>query len=229
VNRRTARTAPVDRSPRGISGLDPAVFDFRMSRRRAHEDHVLGMSLCPRDRFGHVRHERCLVRYQVIGREECNDRVRIVSDDPASRVENSGGRPAIERLGQDGRADRGRELFVDVAGVAAGRDHHRAYASDHEGDSVQGLSKKGTLAELRHILLGPITSWDAGKATVLTVSARDLALDPSFTAKPSASMCLTTGRRTAEGLARLDLRFQRDRSRNERTVDLGLSQAGQEV
>jgi hypothetical protein len=80
----------------------------------------------------------------------------IVSDDPASRVENSGGRPAIERLGQDGRADRGRELFVDVAGVAAGRDHHRAYASDHEGDSVQGLSKKGTLAELRHILLGPI-------------------------------------------------------------------------
>jgi hypothetical protein len=118
--------------------------------------HVLGMSLYPRDRFGHVRHERCLVRYQVIGREECNDRVRIVSDDPASRVENSGGRPAIERLGQDGRADRGRELFVDVAGVAAGRDHHRAYASDHEGDSVQGLSKKGTLAELRHILLGPI-------------------------------------------------------------------------
>jgi hypothetical protein len=82
----------------GYSGLDPAVFDFRMSRRRAHEDHVLGMSLYPRDRFGHVRHERCLVQYQVIGREECNDRVRIVSDDPASRVENSGGRPAIERL-----------------------------------------------------------------------------------------------------------------------------------
>jgi hypothetical protein len=40
------------------------------------------------------------------------------------------------------------------------RDHQPAFTSDHEGDSVQGLSKEGTLAQQRHILLGPIGPHD---------------------------------------------------------------------